>query len=76
MSHFHKLDKAKVEKSLNDKGWKRGIYKEWIAPLGSNPAQFELDWYEAILDGIECAFEESRKATIAKLAENPTPKRS
>lgn len=65
----HSINKEKVEAELVRRGWKRGVYKEWVTPLAINTKSFEEDWTAAILAGVECLLEkkiEDNKEFIAK----------
>lgn len=75
MSENHTLNKEKVEDFLKRRGWKRGPHKEWITPSVYEWNQAEKDWIDAILQGIECKFEQSKKETEEFLKKHPTPKR-
>ena len=71
----HKIDKAKVEEELKKRGWKRGIYHEWITPAIYTQTQSEEDWTAAILIGIVCEHEEKIKENQEFLKTHPSPQR-
>jgi len=75
MSLAHKLDKAKVEEFLNEKGWRRGPHHEWVTPLNMTNSKIEEQWTEAILQGIVCVLEIKKQATEKFIKEHPTARR-
>lgn len=72
---IHKLDRSKVEEELLKRGWKRGVYKEWLVPDTASWWTIEEDWTEAVLSGIICELEEKKKKNEEFLKKHPTPKR-
>ena len=71
----HTLDKSKVEAELLKRGWKRGIYGEWITPAIYSYEQSEKDWTEATLAGIVCVHEERIKQQKEFLRKHPVRQR-
>lgn len=72
----HTIDKTKVEAELVKRGWRRGLYMEWITPSLILPHQFEDDWTAALLAGIVCEHEKKVEENKKFIDKHKTPKRS
>ena len=71
----HRIDKSKVEEELIKRGWRRGLYMEWLTPSTSIPHSFEEDWTAAILIGIVCELEDRIVENKKFLADHTSNKR-
>lgn len=72
---IHTIDKKKVEEELIKRGWKRGLYHEWIIPHTATWKDMEEQFTEAMLAGIICEREQSNEETKKFLEKYPTKRR-